>query len=175
MSLFFLRFWRSSFCSQGSHNIAYLGLEDKDKLVNGGFYRDGKIEEKENSKLDSMSDVGDELWKLSEKLSGLKWEHSRIIGVSLHWVSCHIFSFAFRFKYNVVHYYHIVIEKEIKKSLYLRVLTFLTSFLNSVQVPLLKLRVYCHITFFCVLLKTFFGWVFQVEIDSSKHKPKWFV
>jgi hypothetical protein len=49
-----------------------LGLEDKEKLVNGGFYRDGKIEEKENSKLDSMSDVGEELWKLSEKLSGLK-------------------------------------------------------------------------------------------------------
>lgn len=63
-------FMRSA--AQGSHNIAYLGLEDKDKLVNGGFYRDGKIEEKENSKLDSMSDVGDELWKLSEKLSGLK-------------------------------------------------------------------------------------------------------
>ena len=59
---------------QGSNNIAYLGLEDKDKLVNGGFYRDGKIEEKENLKLDSMSDVGEELWKLSEKLSGLKWD-----------------------------------------------------------------------------------------------------
>ncbi len=57
---------------QGSQNIVYLGIEDKEKLANGGFYRDAKIEEKENQKLDSMSDVGEELWKLSEKLSGLK-------------------------------------------------------------------------------------------------------
>ena len=40
---------------QGSHNIVYPALEDKDKLLNGGFYRDGKVEEKENQKLDSMS------------------------------------------------------------------------------------------------------------------------
>jgi hypothetical protein len=61
-----------NFNFQGSQNIVYLGIEDKEKLVNGGFYRDAKIEEKENQKLDSMSDVGEELWKLSEKLSGLK-------------------------------------------------------------------------------------------------------
>jgi hypothetical protein len=40
--------------------------------LNGGFYRDGKVQTKENSRLDSMEDVGEKLWVLSEKLSGLK-------------------------------------------------------------------------------------------------------
>ena len=60
------------FYFQGSHNIVYLCLEDKSKLLNGGFYRDGKVEQKENTKLDSMSDVGEKLWTLSEKLCQLK-------------------------------------------------------------------------------------------------------
>ena len=71
-SLLFLPSIRCSFIFQGSHNIVFLCLEEKSKLVNGGFYRDGKIEVKENAKLDTMEDVGDKLWDLSEKLSGLK-------------------------------------------------------------------------------------------------------
>lgn len=57
--------------AQGSHNIVYLALEDGVLLTNGGFYRDGKLVEKENDKLNSMEDVGEKLWKLSEKLAGI--------------------------------------------------------------------------------------------------------
>ena len=44
-------------------------VEDQDKLVPGGFYRDCKLAT-ENGIYDSMSATGKQLWSLSEKLTG---------------------------------------------------------------------------------------------------------
>lgn len=63
-------FMRSA--SRGSHNILQAVLEDSDKLVQGGFYRECKIAEAENNKIKNMKEVGGKLWNISEKLVGLE-------------------------------------------------------------------------------------------------------
>jgi len=63
-------FMRSA--ARGAQNIINAVVEDDQKLVSGGFYKECKVAEKENSKLDDMSDVGMQLWEISEKLTGLQ-------------------------------------------------------------------------------------------------------
>ena len=57
-------------CDQGSNNIIFCAIEDTDKLHNGGFYRDGKVQAKENDKLDILKQEGvsHKLWELSDKI-----------------------------------------------------------------------------------------------------------
>ena len=57
--------------SSGAQNIINAVVEDKDHLVNGGFYKECRLAVEDNSKMDNMSDVGQQLWELSEKLTGL--------------------------------------------------------------------------------------------------------
>ena len=70
---FMFMFMRTS--SQGANNIIYCAIQDVDKLISGGFYRDGKIQVKEDSKLDTMKSEGvcQKLWLLSEKLCQEHW------------------------------------------------------------------------------------------------------
>ena len=70
---FMFMFMRTS--SQGANNIIYCAIQDVDKLISGGFYRDGKIQVKEDSKLDTMKSEGvcKKLWLLSEKLCQEHW------------------------------------------------------------------------------------------------------
>ena len=65
---FMLMFMRSS--AQGAANIIYGVVQDEHKLENGGFYRDGKVQESENTKLETLMEggAGKRLWDLSEKL-----------------------------------------------------------------------------------------------------------
>ena len=61
--------------SQGAQNIIQAVLEDEDKLLNGGFYKDCKLASSENAKFDAdltLYDTGRRLWELSEELTGLK-------------------------------------------------------------------------------------------------------
>lgn len=54
---------------QGAQNIVFCTIEDANKLQNGGFYRDGEVEEDVTSHADSLgSDAPERLWKLSEQL-----------------------------------------------------------------------------------------------------------
>ena len=57
--------------SSGAQNIIHAVVEDKDQLVNGGFYKECRLAVEDNSKMDKMSDLGQQLWELSEKLTGL--------------------------------------------------------------------------------------------------------
>jgi len=66
---FAIMFMRSA--SRGAHNIVQAVLEDNETLVQGGLYRECKIAEVENTKLDDMKEVGVNLWDISEKLVGL--------------------------------------------------------------------------------------------------------
>jgi len=63
-------FMRSA--ASGAQNIIHAVVEDKDKLVNGGFYKECKLASDDDSKMDGMSDVGLQLWEISENLSALK-------------------------------------------------------------------------------------------------------
>lgn len=55
---------------QGAQNILYTTLEDNGILENGGFYRDGKIAEKESEFIETLlqDETDRKLWELSEKL-----------------------------------------------------------------------------------------------------------
>ena len=57
-------------CAQGSNNIIFCSIQDIDKMHNGGFYRDGALQIKENNILDSLTQKGvsHKLWELSEKI-----------------------------------------------------------------------------------------------------------
>jgi len=56
---------------QGAQNIVFVTVEDENKLQNGGFYRDGEIEEGVSDHVDSLgADAPERLWALSETLSG---------------------------------------------------------------------------------------------------------
>ena len=65
---FIIMIMRSSV--QGAGNIIYGVLQEEDKLENGGCYKDGKLQEKENKKLETLMEegVGKKVWRLSEKL-----------------------------------------------------------------------------------------------------------
>jgi len=62
-------FMRSA--ASGAQNIINAVVEDADNLVNGGFYKECKLATQENSKIDNMKEVSQELWQLSEELTGL--------------------------------------------------------------------------------------------------------
>ena len=57
--------------ASGAQNIINAVVEDADNLVNGGFYKECKLATQENSKIDNMKEVSQELWQLSEELTGL--------------------------------------------------------------------------------------------------------
>jgi len=61
-------FMRSSV--QGAQNILHVTLEDDETLTSGGFYRDGKIMEKESEYAEKLveEDLDKKLWELSERL-----------------------------------------------------------------------------------------------------------
>lgn len=58
--------------AQGAQNIIQAVVEDEDKLLSGGFYKDCKLASAENAKFDAMSVTGRRLWELSEELTGLR-------------------------------------------------------------------------------------------------------
>jgi len=55
--------------AQGAQNIVHVTMEDKEKLVSGALYQDGKIEDGITSFLDGMGDVQKQLWDLSKELT----------------------------------------------------------------------------------------------------------
>ena len=63
-------FMRSA--ASGAQNIIHAVVEKEDNLVNGGFYKECKLASDDNSKMDGMSDIGLQLWELSESLTGIK-------------------------------------------------------------------------------------------------------
>ena len=65
---FMFIFMRS--CNQGANNIIFAAIQDIDKLQNGSFYRDGKVQTRENEKLELLKEEGvsRKLWTLSEQL-----------------------------------------------------------------------------------------------------------
>ena len=65
---FMLMFMRT--CTQGANNIIFAAIQDKDKLENGGFYRDENVQNRENNKLESLEEQGvsSQLWHFSETL-----------------------------------------------------------------------------------------------------------
>jgi hypothetical protein len=48
-----------------------MGVEDSSLLVNGGFYRDGKVQGAEDAKVENLAQTGEELWNLSVNLTKL--------------------------------------------------------------------------------------------------------
>jgi len=62
---FVFMFMRTAF--QGAQNILYASLEEPEKLVNGGFYRDGGLQP-QDAKVNQSADVNAKLWEISEKL-----------------------------------------------------------------------------------------------------------
>jgi len=64
-----LLFMRSA--ASGAQNIIQAVLEDEDTLVNGGFYQECKLSAENNAKFDDMSENGQKLWEISEKLTNL--------------------------------------------------------------------------------------------------------
>lgn len=66
--LFFI-FVRTAF--QGAQNILYAVLQDSDKLVNGGLYRDGKLMSPTDEKANQTTEENKQLWDLSAKVVGL--------------------------------------------------------------------------------------------------------
>jgi len=56
--------------AQGAQNIVHVTMEDREKLVSGAMYQDGKIEDGTTSVLDEVGeDVQKELWDLSKELA----------------------------------------------------------------------------------------------------------
>ena len=54
---------------QGAQNIIFATLEDKDKLKNGEFYKDGEIAVEQTDYVDSLGEsVPRQLWEVSERL-----------------------------------------------------------------------------------------------------------
>ena len=66
---FMFMFMRS--CNQGANNIIFVAIQNIEKLQNGCFYRDGKVQTRENNKLESLKEEGmsKKLWTFSEQLS----------------------------------------------------------------------------------------------------------
>ena len=62
---FVFMFMRTAF--QGAQNILYASLEDPEKLVNGGFYRDGCLQA-EDAKVNESADANAKLWEISAQL-----------------------------------------------------------------------------------------------------------
>jgi len=54
---------------QGAANINWAVVEEEDKLVPGGFYRDKKVTEAEAGKLAGLAEMQARLWKESEQLT----------------------------------------------------------------------------------------------------------
>ena len=54
---------------QGAANINWAVVEEEDKLVPGGFYRDKKVTEAEAGKLTGLAEMQTRLWKESEQLT----------------------------------------------------------------------------------------------------------
>lgn len=52
-------------------DIIFQDLQRFSKLQNGHFYRDFKLAEKENQKVDSLADISGRLWALSSELTDL--------------------------------------------------------------------------------------------------------
>jgi len=67
--LFFI-FVRTAF--QGAQNILYAVLEDSDKLVNGGLYRDGKLVSPTDEKANKSTSENEMLWDLSVRAVDLE-------------------------------------------------------------------------------------------------------
>jgi len=63
-------FMRSA--ARGAQNIIQAVVEEEQNLISGGFYRECKLASKENAKLEEKSEVGLQLWEISEKLTGLQ-------------------------------------------------------------------------------------------------------
>ena len=57
---------------QGAANIINAVVEEEDKLVPGGFYRDNKVTVPEAAKLDGLAEMQIRLWQESEKLTEAK-------------------------------------------------------------------------------------------------------
>lgn len=53
---------------RGSHNILYLALEDKQRLVSGGFYKECKLDSEVMKRLQDLATQGKQLYDLSEEL-----------------------------------------------------------------------------------------------------------
>lgn len=60
---------RTSF--QGAQNLLFAALEDPEKAVNGGFYRDGHLVVKEDSKANEALEDNAQLWDISAQLVNL--------------------------------------------------------------------------------------------------------
>ena len=58
---------------QGAANIIHAVMEEEDKLVPGGFYRDKKVTEAEAGKLAGLTEVQTRLWQESEQLTETQW------------------------------------------------------------------------------------------------------
>ena len=58
--------------ASGAENIIQAVVEDEDNLVNGGFYRECELAAEANAKFDEMSEVGQQLWEISENLTAPK-------------------------------------------------------------------------------------------------------
>ena len=58
---------------QGAANIIQAVVEEEDKLVPGGFYRDKKVTEAEAGKLAGLTEVQTRLWQESEQLTETQW------------------------------------------------------------------------------------------------------
>lgn len=54
---------------RGSENILHAALEDKTRMKNGGFYKECKLAEAENAKLNAMEEEAKKLWEISERLT----------------------------------------------------------------------------------------------------------
>jgi len=63
-------FMRSA--ARGAQNIIQAVVEEEQNLISGGFYRECRLASKENGKLEEMSEVGLQLWEISENLTGLQ-------------------------------------------------------------------------------------------------------
>jgi len=55
---------------QGTTNIIQAVVEEEERLVPGGFYRDNKVTEAEAAKLDGLAEMQIRLWQESELLTG---------------------------------------------------------------------------------------------------------
>ena len=58
--------------ASGAQNIIQAVVEDEDNLVNGGYYKECELAAEANAKMDKLSKIGQQLWEISENLTGLK-------------------------------------------------------------------------------------------------------
>ena len=58
--------------ASGAQSIIQAVLEDENELVNGGFYKECKLAAEENAKMDELSEIGQQLWEISENLTAVK-------------------------------------------------------------------------------------------------------